>query len=113
MVKPISGRGYVITNPGDTLFGEIDYRGDLLMGKLCRFKDNNGEEQEFLPAGIQGYRFIDSKYYISLEVNGRNVFLEYLINGKVSIYYLRDDAGDHYYIDKEGEVMKEIPYNED
>lgn len=105
--------GYVITNPGDTIRGEIDYRGDLLMGKLCRFKDSNGKEHEFLPVDIQGYRFTDSKYYISNEVNGKEVFLEYLINGKVSIYYLRDDNGDHFFIDKEGEVMNEIPYKEE
>ena len=29
--------GYVIKQPGDTVYGEIDYRDDLIMGKICRF----------------------------------------------------------------------------
>lgn len=38
--------------------------------------------------------------------------MEYLINGKVNIYFMRDEMGDHYYIDKEGEKLSEIPYEE-
>ena len=41
------------------------------------------------------------------------MFLEFLINGKVKIYYHRDQDGDHYYIDKEGIGLNEIPYKEE
>jgi len=33
--------GYIIKNSADTLYGKIDYRGDLLMGSICRFKSEN------------------------------------------------------------------------
>ncbi|MDX2248115.1 MAG: hypothetical protein SF052_15120 [Bacteroidia bacterium] len=29
--------GYIITLENDTVKGEIDYRGDILMGDVCRF----------------------------------------------------------------------------
>ena len=40
------------------------------------------------------------------------MFLEYLINGNIDVYYFRDLDGNHYYIEKEGEGLTEIPYNE-
>jgi hypothetical protein len=102
--------GYVVPLWGDTLFGQVDYRGDLMMGSICRFKTADNAVQEFKPADINGYRFKDSKYFVSKEVNGKMVFLEYLIKGKVNVYYKRDDKGDHYYIDKENMKLIELPY---
>ncbi len=103
--------GYIIKNSGDTLYGEIDYRGDLLMGKICKFKLRE-DIFEYTPDSIAAYRFIDSKYYITREVNGLNVFLEYLVKGEVNIYFYRDNTGDHYYLDKENVKLTEIPYEE-
>jgi hypothetical protein len=105
--------GFVILNSGDTLFGTIDYRGDMTMGSLCRFKTAENEIREFSPLDISGYRFTDSKYFISREVDGKMVFLEFLLKGKVNVYYLRDNAGDHYYLDKEGERLTELVYSEE
>jgi len=105
--------GYVIKTVGDTLFGEVDYRGDILMGEICTFRPNKkGVVSTFAPGEIFGYRFIDSKYFVSRTVGDKNVFLEYLINGKVKIYYLRDNISDHYFIEKEGEKLMELPYEE-
>ena len=110
--QPDFRSGYVIDFSGDTLFGDIDYRGDLLMGSVCKIKISDEEIIEYSPYDIMGFRFIDSKYFVSKEIAGKMVFLEYLINGKISIYYLRDEIGDHYYIDKEGLGITELPYEE-
>jgi hypothetical protein len=104
--------GYVIKANRDTLIGDIDYRGDLLMSKICRFKSKTIKEIEYTPENILAFRFNESKYFVSKEVNGTKVFLEFLIKGKVSIYYLRDDKGDHYFLEKEGVGITEIPYEE-
>lgn len=105
--------GYVIKEIGDTLFGEIDYRGDIRMSEVCRFRENsNASELIFSPQEIYAYRFAGGKYFISKEINGAIKFMEYLINGQVNIYYLRDSGGDHYYIDKNGERISEMTYEE-
>ena len=109
--KPISA-GYVITNSNDTLYGEIDYRGDKLMGQVCKFRSNAGNIVSYTPYDIAAYRFIDSKYFVSKEVSGKKVFLEFLIKGQVNIYYLRDGGDDAYFIDKEDMPLTEIPYEE-
>lgn len=104
--------GYVIEKSGDTLYGNIDYRGDLLMSSICKFKNTDNIIHDYYPDDILAYRFIESKYYVSREVNQRKVFLEYLIKGKVSIYYMRDEKGDHYYLDKDNVGLTEMPYEE-
>ncbi len=104
--------GYVITNSYDTIYGQIDYRGDKLMGQVCKFKSAENHITEYSPEDIIAYRFTDGKYYISKEIADKFVFLEFLIKGQVNIYYVRDKRGDHYYIDKGNMSIVEIPYEE-
>ena len=104
--------GYILELSGDTLYGEINYRGDLTMKGTCKFKNSENLTTGYSPDDILGFRLIDSKYYLSKEINSQKFFLECLIKGQVNIYYLRDNLGDHYYIDKEGEELIEIPYEE-
>lgn len=104
--------GYVITNEGDTLKGEIDYRGDKVMASTCKFKSGSGELSVYSPYDIHSYRILGGKYYISREIDKNRYFLEYLINGKLNVYYLRVGNRDTYYMDKEGEPLSEILYEE-
>ena len=105
--------GYIIKTNGDTVTGLIDYRGDLMMGNICRFKaEANSSVTEYKPGDISAYRFNDSKYFVSKNINGQEVFLEYMINGKLSIFYLRNEKGDHFYIQKDTSGIVELPYEE-
>lgn len=104
--------GYVINASGDSLFGKIDYRGDLLMSTICKFKDDKNVIITYTPGEIRAFRFIEGKYYVTKEINHKKVFLEYLIKGTLNIYYMRDDNGDHLYVDKYDEKLTEIPYSE-
>ncbi|MFW6328445.1 MAG: hypothetical protein ACOC2F_09060, partial [Bacteroidota bacterium] len=108
--------GYVILNNGDTLKGEIDNRGDMLMSKVCWFKPADWDTVvRYKPGNIEAYRFIDGKYYVSRQLEtGKHVFLEYLINGELNVYYYRGKDGYNYYlVDKEGMPLKNIPYKEE
>lgn len=105
--------GYIINLDGDTIHGTIDYRGDHLMGEICRFDaaDSDGIII-YSPQDLIAYRLDDGKYYVSKEVNSRSVFLEFLIEGKMNVYYLRDKRGEHYFVEKEGTGIAELPYEE-
>jgi hypothetical protein len=104
--------GYIIKSSGDTIFGEIDYRSNLIMSEICKFKTNGNTIQTLSPEDIKAFRFNGSKYFVSKKVNDKNFFLEYLIKGKMNVYYLCDKKGDHYFLDKEGEDFYELPYEE-
>ncbi|MCV9388059.1 hypothetical protein [Reichenbachiella ulvae] len=68
-----------------------------------------GEREEFSPKDIKAYRYTDSKYYISEHIEtadgSKQIFIEYLIDGIVDIYYYFDDTGGHYLIDSDGKLL--------
>ena len=105
--------GYIIDFKNDTLTGDIDYRGDILMGQVCVFKTQiNGHITRYSPEDITGFRFKNDKFFVAKEIKGKKVFLEFLIKGKISIYYFRDSEGDHYFIEKIAGKLVELPYKE-
>ena len=106
--------GYIITNLNDTLYGDIDYRGDILMGKLCKFK-TNGNIVDYFPSEIAAYRFTDDgKYFVSKELNGSKIFLQFLMKGQINLYSFRgDDGNTHFFLEKEDMPLSELIYGED
>jgi hypothetical protein len=109
--------GYYINKNNDTIHGLIDYKGDRANAKICYFKKDIGSESQTLkPDEILAYRFVDSKYFVSKSVYVKNIqvslFLEFLINGRVDIYYFRDEYGEHYYIEKGDNKLIELKSEE-
>ena len=106
--------GFIVKNNGDTLYGEIDYRGDMIMKNTCKFRLRKSKSvTTFTPNELLSFRFDNSKYFVSRNWNGEQYFLEYLINGKVSIFYYRSGDRDHYLIEKDSIKMTEFPFEEE
>ena len=111
--------GYIISLKGDTLQGMIDYRNDLKMSKTCRFIPKNAtSEVVYKPNEIKGFRFENGKFFVSRDLKAVDnqpvtLFLEYLIHGKVDVYYYKDVKGNHYLIEKEGRELTELPPSEE
>ncbi len=109
--------GYFISNENDTIFGLIDYRGDARNAKVCVYKqDEKSEPLIFQPFEIISYRFSENKFYISKMVPTKEgekpVFLEFLVKGIANLYFYQDEIGNHYLIEKEGEVFIELTNEE-
>ena len=103
--------GYVIELSNDTIYGYIDFRGDIYNSSKCVFFDQPGSESRiFYPGEIVAYRFPGSRYYISKSIKtisgDSTVFLEYLVNGITSLYYLKDNIGDHFFIERGNELYE-------
>ncbi len=105
--------GYIITNSNDTIHGYLDYRGDIKNSKKCIFKkDLQDPPRTYLPIDIRAYRFQEGKFYVSKKVPGKKgapekaLFLEYLVNGIIDLYYYRDFNADHYFIEKDGRLIE-------
>lgn len=103
--------GYVITQNGDTLRGEIFFRSVQDMCTLCTFKTEN-RTLNYSASEIAGFRFIDGKYFVSKKIKDHTFFLEFLVKGKVSVYFSTDKYADHYYIEKDSLGLAELPYKE-
>ncbi len=95
--------GFAITAAMDTLYGTINYLGSTSHSKKCVFKDDQGNKNEYHPGEIFGYRFIEGKYYVSRDISSDGakeiVFLEFLIDGTVDVFYLKNQNGESYYLD--------------
>ena len=104
--------GYIITNEWDTIYGWIDYRGDIRNSQVCSFKETEaGQATDYSPLDIVAYRFIDSKFYISKNIGDddfpKQIFLEYLVNGMANLYFHREsNSKDLYYIEKDGKLFE-------
>jgi hypothetical protein len=103
--------GYYITLNNDTVYGILEYFGDYISSKLCIFRDSiSSIPKRLYPEDIAGYRFIGGKYYVSKEIKENNkqniVFMEYLVNGTVDLYYLRSLEKDTYYFEKNNELYE-------
>jgi hypothetical protein len=102
--------GFIITTSRDTIHGKIDYRGDRLMGKVCKFKNNNSEIKKYYPGDICGFRFNDGKCYVTVLINEKPKFLELLIQGRLNIYYLKDNSKPHYFFNRDSNNLTELQY---
>jgi hypothetical protein len=104
--------GYVLTHQNDTIRGLIDYRVAAKNTNKCDFKVNEKSEvKEYIPTDIKGFRFTDSKYFISknVVVNGEKIslFLEFLIHGIVDLYSFDNGSHPRFFIQKsDGEIME-------
>lgn len=109
-------KGYVIQLNGDTISGFVKFKGDHANSQSCTFKNNHGEVKEFTPKEIKGYRFSQGKYYISKNIRENAkvqcVFVEFLVEGKKSLYFVRN-KGFHFYIDPHNDTLIEVPYKEE
>lgn len=107
--------GFIIKTGFDTVYGYIDYRGDVYNSEKCVFYDNQESKPvTFLPGDIIAYRFTGDRYYVSRHIKTgneeKNVFLEYLVNGITNLYFLEDLNGEHFFVEK-GNDLYELTNN--
>ena len=103
--------GYIISNTNDTIRGYIQ---QFTSGPtICNFKKSTeGPAIAYTPIDISAYRFDDDgKFFVSkeapLESGNKILFLEFLIKGKASIYFMRDNM-EHYFIETEKDELIEL-----
>jgi len=103
--------GYILKKDGQTEEGLINFHGKEFNARKCEFKkDINADPVVYLPGSITAYRLLDSKYFVSKKVRIENVdtivFLECLISGKATIYFTAGKTQDHYYLEKDGDMVE-------
>ncbi len=101
--------GYIITLSHDTIYGEIDLKSNYKNRKICEFKQED-KKIKYSPEDIRGFKIEDSKFYVSKEIElegeTQSLFVEYLLDGVVDLYYLKDFEQELYFIEKEGKLYQ-------
>ncbi|NDW11315.1 hypothetical protein D0T50_00230 [Bacteroides sp. 214] len=104
--------GYIITNDNDTLHGSIDFRTPERNASQCVFRDEStGKTTTYYPGNIYGYRFTDDgKFYVTrtLTIGGVEgvYFLEYIIQGIISMYYLPTHGDCYFFEEADGRLVE-------
>jgi hypothetical protein len=92
--------GFIITIGNDTIYGQVDYRTNARNYQSCIFKNDN-EIKEYSPQQINGFGYVNDKYFSSKIIEGS--FVEALVMGELSLYKFKS----FFLIRKnEGEIFK-------
>lgn len=102
--------GFIIRNQIDTISGYIDLGSNVRNSNECRFYNAfDSELTIFTPDDIDAYRIENLKYYVSKNVviDGvpQVVFLEFLFEGEIDLYYMKEPNVDRYFLDSEGQLI--------
>ena len=106
-------KGYVVTQENDTISGYVEYGNASTNTYSCFFKiDSLATPIKYSPQDLKEISIDDYRHYISKEVqiNGISqiLFLEYLLDGSLDLYFVIDKRNvKYYFIEKEG-VMYEL-----
>ncbi|GAB3536876.1 hypothetical protein GCM10027443_28300 [Pontibacter brevis] len=91
--QPNFKEGFTISYSNDTTFGYIDYRDNLVCAKECNFKKSlESNMASFTPNQMKAYGFLNDKFHQAETITEKNgdgltMFLEVLVQGRVSLYY--------------------------
>ena len=106
--------GYIITNKGDTVRGNIDFRTNERMSKQCVFRANGGSESTtYKPGDIEGFRFDNGgKYFVTrrLNVTGEPelFFAEFMVQGKMNLYCVAYNRDEYFFFEREDGEMAQL-----
>ncbi|MDZ7741373.1 MAG: hypothetical protein U5Q03_06410 [Bacteroidota bacterium] len=107
---------YVLVSRSDTLYGEINNKNYYLNSQYCDFRPSDTDTVvRYYPGEIFGYSFMDGKFYISRELylDGKDslLFLEYLVNGELDVYFMQDKGRiNHYFVARDSLPIRELKY---
>lgn len=95
--------GYILKTPVDTVFGFIEDKSYTYNSLNCNFKISIADPViHYTPSDIFGYRFNNGKYYISKTIGSERYFLEFLLQGKLNVYFKQTSGSkNQYYIDND------------
>lgn len=103
---------------GDTISGHINLQTTAKLAKSCSFRTReNAKPVIYYPGDIRGFRFTEGRYFVSrklfLDGNFEELFLEFMVDGVVDLFYLRLDDKDRYFVERDSLielVNQEVSY---
>jgi hypothetical protein len=104
-------QGYIINNNLDTVYGWLNNRSNSINSLKCEFKKTEKAEVEvFYPLDIHAYVLANNRHYVSKTINfkgvEKSVFLEYLVDGILDLYYYNEGLEEYFYVEKEGDLIQ-------
>lgn len=79
--------GYIVTDKGDTLKGEVKYNPKKEQDCYSKvfFKDNTGVQKNYKPKKAKSYGF-DGKHFTAMEFENEMKYYQVLASGEINLY---------------------------
>lgn len=104
--------GYIITNNLDSITGNVLLNDLGELQAMCKFKNKEVGIKTYLPGEISGFGFNTGQRFESQQVDGKLVFMQKLVSGKVSLFYFLH-KNPRYFICKEYPPVIELKYTKE
>ncbi len=103
--------GFIITLQQDTIYGFINNKSTSSLNTSCEFfSNNNSTSTIYKPGDISVFQIDNEKCFISKTVSidgeDKTLFLEFLLEGIVNLYYCDYKRNSSYYIEKDDEIYE-------
>jgi hypothetical protein len=103
--------GFIIMHNDDTIHGQINFRTDAVNSYRCEFSDNHTRElKTYFPNDIKAFKVENRKFYVSKDIILDSIevklFVEYLVDGIVDLFFIKHKNNDYYFIEKEGVMYR-------
>ena len=104
--------GVLVKQNADSLKGYVKIDEARNHSQFCDFKPAlDAEAERFLPTDLLSYRILEGKYYVSYEVDGIRVFLEYIVDCELDFFHFQDGSkGDRYFARVGSKSLVELKY---
>ena len=106
--------GFIITNQGDTIRGNIDFRTNERLSRQCEFWTNGSNKgNTYKPGDIEAFRFDEGgKYFVTrrLNVTGEPelYFAEFMVQGMMNLYCVASDSKEYFFFEREDGEMAQL-----
>lgn len=103
--------GFIITNKGDTIRGNIDFRTNERLSRQCDFQANGTTGYKtYKPGDIDGFRFDNNgKYFVARRLNVTGTpelyFAEFIVQGKMNLYCVVNNSDEYFFFEREDGEM--------
>lgn len=106
-------KGYIVKNNGDTIRGYIEYGNTRSNTYFCYFKtDSLNSAKQYSPNELTNVRIGDYRNYVSKDIkigdSFQKLFLEFLVEGSLNLYFYTDLHGFHHYYAEKNNVLYEL-----
>lgn len=80
-------KGYIVTEKGDTLKGEvkINPKKEIDSYNKVNFKDESGAQKNYKPNKIKAYGY-DDQHFVAMDADGEKKFYKVLSRGDINFY---------------------------
>lgn len=106
--------GFIVPETGDTLWGLLNNKDDLVLHEQCEFQlSPEAIIEKYNPNGLQSFGLTDQKIFVTRPWEQQMLFFKLLVRGAVNLYVWKDVNRHRFFLENQQLGFNEIIYEEE